>query len=276
MNTVGSAGLFHVASDVSELNTFIKPLPLQVADVMTAYSAALQITSLVRKLENIILDSSLNHAQKLETLRRENRIIDVSMFDNAIATVQMPLTISLNGYTEMAAEGKGLLAGAILGYNIYPTKEGLLAIACLESHFWKNFIVALDKEEDRLGISTGNMAPLKSFASPQYLFSNDQVVKSRIDQVLSSRTAEEWEHFFTAQRPHNKLPITKIRKLTEVDNKLLEARNLLSHHANGSVLVKNGLDYTSLLKTESQHESKEEHNRGPKLGEHNLSFASKL
>lgn len=287
--------------DVSEKNEELKPLPIQLSDVMTGYSAALQVTALIRKLESILQNSNFTHNEKITLLKQVNRQIDVSMFDNAIATIQMPLTLQLNGYEEMASNGKHVLAGSILGYNIYPTKEGLLSVGCLEPHFWKGFLTVLsqyenptcnhasrhktlseesfnpqkDSKKSQPTSTTTLLPPLTKYSSPQYLFSNDATLKTRITKILATKTAFEWEEIFTQCASSAKLPITKIRRLNEIDRELLRERNMIANmDKKKQLIVKNALDYSSLLKTSETNESTSQ--RGPQLGEHNDLFLSKL
>ncbi|KAG2372959.1 hypothetical protein C9374_012989 [Naegleria lovaniensis] len=301
MNTVGAAGIFNISGDVSEKNSGLKPLPIQLSDVMTGYSSALQVTSLIRKLESILQNPIFTQQEKIELLKQVNRQIDVSMFDNAIATIQMSLTLQLNGYEEMASNGRHVLAGSILGYNIYPTREGLLSVGCLEPHFWKAFLTVLSryetihscpqqeqfKDSERPSNNTipqqihsqssTRILPLTKYTSPQYLFSNDSELKSRITKILTTKTAWEWEEIFTQHcASSEKLPVTKIRTLHEIDRELLRERNMIANmdQKKQRWIVKNALDYSSLLKNTTLDHSLQgdHHQRGPQLGEHNAMF----
>ncbi|KAL9644545.1 hypothetical protein ABK040_009409 [Willaertia magna] len=255
MNCVGAAGVFHVTNNLDkDTSDNIKPLPIQIADVLTGYSAAFQTTALLYKLLNIKSNSNLTSDERHKEMIKINRIIDISMFDCSIASIQMPLTLNLNGFRKESENGNFLLSGSILGYKIYKTKEGLLSVACLEPHFWKEFILTLQNYNDE---------DLKKFIQTKYLFSNDETLFNIISKILKLKTADEWEQIFIKKQ----LPITKIRKLNQVDQTLLQKRNLITKEG----IVKLGLDYTSLLNNLNQ-----ENDLGPLLGEHTKEYLSKL
>lgn len=74
----------------------------------------------------------------------------------------------------------GRLAGTLPFYNIYPTRDGWLAVAALEPQFWA-------KLQALLGLSEGTYDELKA--------------------VLQSRSADEWERFAA----ENRLPLAAVR-----------------------------------------------------------------
>jgi crotonobetainyl-CoA:carnitine CoA-transferase CaiB-like acyl-CoA transferase len=61
-----------------------------------------------------------------------------------------------------------VLGGGFPGYDLYPAREGWIAVAALEAHFWEKLLLELDLEE-----ATGE----------------------ELEEAFSHRTAEEWEQW---------------------------------------------------------------------------------
>jgi crotonobetainyl-CoA:carnitine CoA-transferase CaiB-like acyl-CoA transferase len=78
----------------------------------------------------------------------------------------------------------GLLGGARPGYNLYRAREGWVAVAALETHFW-------DKLTEELGLTPPD--------------------PDRLAQAFLSRTAEEWEVWAAAKD----LPLVRVREARE-------------------------------------------------------------
>jgi crotonobetainyl-CoA:carnitine CoA-transferase CaiB-like acyl-CoA transferase len=78
----------------------------------------------------------------------------------------------------------GVLGGACPGYNLYPAREGWIALAALEPHFW-------DKLTHELGL-----------AAPD---------RGQLEQAFLTRTAEEWEAWAAARD----LPLVRVREVPE-------------------------------------------------------------
>ncbi len=79
----------------------------------------------------------------------------------------------------MTAPG-GMLGGGFAGYNVYPTKEGWVAVAALEPHFWSRL-------QESLGLHSAGYEDLRN--------------------VFLTRTAAEWEAWAAEQ----KLPVLAVR-----------------------------------------------------------------
>lgn len=60
------------------------------------------------------------------------------------------------------------LGGGFPGYNLYPTREGWIAVAALEAHFLEKLLLELDLEE---------------------------ATRENLEEAFSHRTAEEWEQW---------------------------------------------------------------------------------
>jgi crotonobetainyl-CoA:carnitine CoA-transferase CaiB-like acyl-CoA transferase len=78
----------------------------------------------------------------------------------------------------------GVLGGAYPGYNLYPARQGWIALAALEPHFW-----------DRLTHELGLAAP----------------DRGQLEQAFLTRTAEEWEAWAAARD----LPLVRVREVPE-------------------------------------------------------------
>jgi crotonobetainyl-CoA:carnitine CoA-transferase CaiB-like acyl-CoA transferase len=96
----------------------------------------------------------------------------------------VPIATALDFYTlplrhGMTAPG-GHLAGKLPQYNLYPTRDGWLAVAALEPQFWAKLQAVLELKQ-------GTYEELKS--------------------VLAARSAAEWEAWATEQR----LPLAEVK-----------------------------------------------------------------
>jgi alpha-methylacyl-CoA racemase len=96
----------------------------------------------------------------------------------------VPIAAALDFYTLPLRHGMtkpgGHLAGILPQYNLYPTREGWLAVAALEPQFWAKLQAALDLKQ-------GTYEELKA--------------------VLAERTAAEWEAWAAEQR----LPLAEVK-----------------------------------------------------------------
>jgi alpha-methylacyl-CoA racemase len=97
----------------------------------------------------------------------------------------VPIAGALDFYTLPLRHGMtvpgGHLGGALPQYNLYPTRQGWLAVAALEPQFWA-------KLQSVLGLKQGTYEELKA--------------------VLAERTAAEWEEWAAGQR----LPLAEVKE----------------------------------------------------------------
>ena len=75
-----------------------------------------------------------------------------------------------------------MLAGSLPGYNLYPARQGWIAVACLEPHFWYHLQQALQLD------------------NPGY---------EELAQRFQQGTAEEWEQWGLEQD----LPIAAVAEV---------------------------------------------------------------
>jgi alpha-methylacyl-CoA racemase len=67
----------------------------------------------------------------------QGRIVDVAMLDGTVALLPLIASAILTGDRELLP-GEALLAGALPGYNVYPTADGrYVTVAALEPKFWQ-------------------------------------------------------------------------------------------------------------------------------------------
>jgi crotonobetainyl-CoA:carnitine CoA-transferase CaiB-like acyl-CoA transferase len=78
----------------------------------------------------------------------------------------------------------GILGGACPGYNLYPAREGWVALAALEPHFW-------EKLTRELGLTAAD--------------------RGQLEQAFLARSAEEWEAWAAARD----LPLVRVREVSE-------------------------------------------------------------
>lgn len=76
-------------------------------------------------------------------------------------------------------ESSGVLGGGFPGYGLYRAREGYVALAALEPHFWERLLRELGVEGDRQGL----------------------------EQIFETKTAEQWEKW-AAERD---LPLTAVK-----------------------------------------------------------------
>ena len=108
--------------------------PAQIADLLGgAWPAALQVAA---------------YLGRRDAPDFKGRVVDVSMTEGARATAMLPLSRLLAG--EAVSPGTDILAGGTPSYAVYPCKEGHLAVAALEPHFWSALAAALDLGEAHL------------------------------------------------------------------------------------------------------------------------------
>jgi len=69
-----------------------------------------------------------------------------------------------HGITKPGAE----LGGGLPGYNLYPAREGWIAVAALEEHFWESLLLELGLEE---------------------------ATREDLEEVFSKKTAKDWEEW---------------------------------------------------------------------------------
>lgn len=141
-------------------------LPVQVADLCGgSWPAALQICA----------------ALFGRATTGQGAVIDVSMTEGAHAMLVMPLgRRAVSG--EDVGGGRDLLVGAVPCYDVYPTKDGFLAVGALEPKFWLGFVAALGLTDlgDK-GLSQGEEA---------------EEVRACVTARLAEKTTAEWEAFF--------------------------------------------------------------------------------
>lgn len=242
MNALGRAGVFSMISTKEDQHTLL-PLPVQIVDILIAYSACAQTVAAIyrRKMlseqyenNNSIYSTSTTNLTTSNSISTGS-LIDVSMYDAAVSTLIMPLTEMMNHPKTNLTNGSDLLCGSVPCYNIYRTANGLLSVGCIELPFWISFLKILGLES--------------KYASSGFISDFEQLksIKREIENKLQEKTAEEWEEIFMIKY---QLPITKLRNLMadrDLIIKEMECRNMISETQYGTKVIKPCLDYVSFL-----------------------------
>ncbi len=196
------------------------PLPIQSADVHSAYSCALQICAALYAIKS-------NNA-------KQGTIIDISMFDVSVASLIMPVSDHFHTKKQVSG-GIDLLSGSACCYDIYETKSGYLSVGCLEPHFWIGFMKTLGFGKEYFGVEC-------MFAQGE----KKEELKKKIELILKEKSAREWEELLAYKM---QLPILALRKPEDLANdELLEIRRLTSQVDSKTKVINPGLDYSSFLK----------------------------
>ena len=144
-------------------------------------------------------------------------------------------------------------------YDIYETKKGHISVGCLEPHFWKSFVKILDLKE------------LTSLDNAFATGIKGKEVKSKIEKVLKTKTASEWEEIFI--HPSIVLPIIRLRMAEELENdEIFKNRKMIQKLKSNSqeyTVIKPSLDYQNFL-------IKQKNDCAPEIGQDNEQIKSKL
>ncbi|PIU66209.1 MAG: formyl-CoA transferase [Armatimonadetes bacterium CG07_land_8_20_14_0_80_40_9] len=128
--------------------------------------------------------------------KERGEYIDVSMLDGVISW----LVLVAGKYFadgKIPQRGEMQLSGELLGYNVYPTKDGKsISLGALEPKFWQNFCQSI-KREDLID---------KQFAEGE---EKEKILKE-LKTLFQSKTQDEWGEFFkdkeVCSEPVNDLP----------------------------------------------------------------------
>lgn len=235
MNSLAYAGVFELSSDQH------KPLPIQAVDLLTGYSTAAQIIAAIH----------------LRSSDKKGSFIDISMYDVAASTSILALSQHFSTRKPIS-HGKDELTGRPC-YTIYKTKEGFLSIGCLEPHFWKKFVIDLG---------------LEKLSGMQHAFavgSEGKRVQAMVEEKLLTKTAQEWQDFFTS--PSRLLPIVRLRSPEELykDTLLGERKMYTTVRRDDDTfeVLKPALDYVNFLQNHRNEFA-------PNLGQDQALIQSKL
>ena len=144
------------------------PLGLQVADMGSSFMA---ITGLLAAV-----------IQRMQT--GKGQLVDISMFDTALAWNSLAASYALVGGTEPQRETMWLNGGSI--YDFYQTSDGrYLAVGSLEPKFWHGFCQAIGRPDL---FELGSNPDLTA----------QRAVKSAIQAQITIRTLAEWTAIFDA------------------------------------------------------------------------------
>ena len=107
----------------------------------------------------------------------KGQFVDVSMYDGAFSMATMVFA-GVEAGMEFPEPGKMMLNGRFPCYGLYKTSDGrYMSLGALESKFWKNFCMAVGRE-DLLGAQ---------FGGPE--------VVTELARLFASKTRDEWTEF---------------------------------------------------------------------------------
>ncbi|MEO1654986.1 MAG: CaiB/BaiF CoA-transferase family protein, partial [Bacteroidota bacterium] len=141
----------------------------------------------------------------------EGQFVDVSMMDGVF-----PLTINalLNEWAigKPSSREEKMLSGALLNYNIYPTKDGrYIALGTLEPKFWNRFCTAVQKPNWKSRMFEQDAEKIAHY-------------KSDLETLFKSQDADYWHKFGMEQD----LLINVIREVSELeDDPQVKSRSLI-------------------------------------------------
>lgn len=128
--------------------------------------------------------------------KERGKYTDVSMLDGVISwLVLLAGKYFADGKTPQRGETQ--LSGELLGYNVYPTKDGkFISLGALEPKFWQNFCQSI-KREDLIN---------KQFAEGE----EKEKLLRELKSLFQSKTQDKWVEFFKDKEicfePVNDLP----------------------------------------------------------------------
>lgn len=182
LNCVARAGLLSVPA-VPQLP------PTYMADLMCAWSASLQVVSLLVERE-----------RNPETF--SGSLVDASMLAGAASCMFLQYAASMNSKAadEFGTHGRAVLHGGVPNYEVYECKDGqFVAVGTLEPALWARLLVILDLDKH-----PSVPANLSEYASAP---SKVAAAKFIVQRRLREKTADEWEQ----QCARARLPVDRIR-----------------------------------------------------------------
>jgi len=136
--------------------------------------------------------------------------VDVAMLDGVMPLATNAIMFEWATGTALPRE-RSFLSGGLLNYNIYPCKEGRIAIGTLEAKFWIKFCELIEKPAWK-----NRMMP-----SPPDTFA---LHKAELETILATKTAAEWQEIAL----QNDLPISKIYEVKDIEqDKHLQEREMV-------------------------------------------------
>ncbi|KAA0232651.1 MAG: Acetyl-CoA:oxalate CoA-transferase [Acidimicrobiales bacterium] len=107
---------------------------------------------------------------------------DVSLFDTALSLLTYPGTWHLNEGWE-AQRHRRSAHPSLSPFQIFPTSDGWIVIACPKDKFWRRLCEALGRPD---------LAADTRFATFEDRLVNREEVEAELDSVLATRTTQEW------------------------------------------------------------------------------------
>ena len=142
----------------------------------------------------------------------KGQFVDVSMYDGAFSMATMVFAGVESGM-EFPEPGKMMLNGRFPCYGLYKTSDGrYMSLGALESKFWKNFCMAVGRE-DLLGAQ---------FGGPEVI--------TELARLFASKTRDEWTEFM-AEADACCEPVLNLNEAA--DSPLTHARSMVNRDPEG-------------------------------------------
>lgn len=112
----------------------------------------------------------------------EGTFVDISMQDGALSWMSAIVAKYLVD-KEMPERGELYLNGALLAYDVYPTKDGrFMSVGALEPKFWETFCKAINRAD----------------IIPEFMANGERKkqLREEIRAIFKSKTQKEWVEFF--------------------------------------------------------------------------------
>ncbi len=122
----------------------------------------------------------------------QGQVVDIAYLDTTISLLAATPTVrDYFADGTMPGRAKGVFGGGYAYYSVYQTKDGKqLSIGCTEPWLWNNVCKALDRPDWKdCGMKTGDFS--------QHSTSRHQQVKKELQDILLTKTRDEWYDFFT-------------------------------------------------------------------------------
>lgn len=113
----------------------------------------------------------------------EGQYVDISMLDGLISWLPL-IAAEHYGRNKKVSRGESILNGGLACYNVYKTKDNkYMSLGALESKFWQEFCMAVQKED---------------LLNKQYI-EDQNYLKKELTDIFLGRTRNEWEKVFASK-----------------------------------------------------------------------------
>ena len=191
--------------------------------------------------------SALRHAEKTGN----GQFVDLAMYDAMISLCER--AIYQYDYTNEIPKPSGNFHPFIAPFGIFPAKDGNIALAVVENHFWIELATLFNKNE---------FITMKNFSSSEERRNNINLVNSTVASWTKDYTKSELSSLLGGKVPFG--PVNNVKEI--LDDPHVKTRRIIEEISHPDSLTSwrvagNPLNFSSFEKTEF--------NSPPILGEHN-------